>query len=77
MSDKVNTHRAPAVTAPAFSAKKYGRYSDLVDALQVTRQTIHRWAMTDPDFPQPIKRGQTVLFNMAAVEAWLNGEEAQ
>lgn len=59
--------------APAFSAQKYGRYSDLVEALQVTRQTIHRWSK-DPAFPKPIKRGNTVLFDMAAVEAWLNGE---
>lgn len=60
---------------PAFSNKKFGRYSDLVDALQVTRQTIHRWSK-DPAFPQPVKRGNTVLFDMAAVEAWLTGEVA-
>ena len=74
MSDKVNTPQAPV--APAFSAKKFGRYSDLVEALQVSRQTIHRWHTTDPTFPKPIKRGNTVLFDMAAVEAWLNGEVA-
>ncbi len=70
MSDKVNMPQ----TAPAFSNKKFGRYSDLVEALQVTRQTIHRWSVNDPTFPKPIKRGNTVLFNMSAVEAWLNGE---
>lgn len=61
-------------SAPAFSANKYGRYSDLVLALQVSRQTIYRWMKLDPTFPQPLKRGNTVLFDMAAVEAWLNGE---
>lgn len=70
MSDKVKMPQ----TAPAFSNKKFGRYSDLVEALQVTRQTIHRWSAKDPTFPKPIKRGNTVLFDMAAVEAWLNGE---
>ena len=69
MSDKVNMPQ----TSAAFSTRKYGRYSDLVEALQVTRQTIHRWSVKDPTFPQPLKRGNTVLFDMAAVEAWLNG----
>lgn len=69
MSDKVNMPQ----TSAAFSNKKFGRYSDLVEALQVTRQTIHRWSVKDPTFPKPIKRGNTVLFDMAAVEAWLNG----
>lgn len=72
MSDKVHTPQVPA--APAFSANKYGRYSDLALALQVSRQTIYRWVKLDPTFPQPIKRGNTVLFDMAKVEAWLNGE---
>ena len=71
MSDKVNTPQAPV--APAFGNKKFGRYRDLVDELQVTRQTVHRWSKC-PTFPQPIKRGNTVLFDMAKVEAWLNGE---
>ena len=71
MSDKVNAPQVPV--APAFSAKKFGRYSDLVEALAVSRQTIYRWSK-DPTFPQPIKRGNTVLFNMSAVESWLNGE---
>lgn len=71
MSDKVSMPQAPV--APAFSNKKFGRYSDLVDGLQVTRQTVHRWSK-DPTFPKPIKRGNVVLFDMAKVEAWLNGE---
>lgn len=73
MSDKVNAPQVPV--APAFSAKKYGRYSDLVEALQVSRQTVYRWVKNDPTFPKPIKRGNTVLFNMAEVEAWLNAGE--
>ncbi len=74
MSDKVKVPEVQAKVAPAFSAKKYGRYSDLVLALQVTRQTIYRWSTQDPTFPQPLKRGHTVLFNMAEVESWLEGE---
>ena len=73
MSDKVNTPQAPV--APVFSHKKYGRYQDLVLALQVSRQTIYRWVRNDSTFPQPVKRGNVVLFDMAAVEAWLNAGE--
>ncbi|WP_420094965.1 helix-turn-helix transcriptional regulator [Denitrificimonas caeni] len=67
-------NQTQAPVAPAFSNRKFGRYSDLVEALQVSRQTIYRWVKLDPTFPQPLKRGNTVLFDMAAVEAWLNGE---
>ena len=74
MSDKVNAPQVPV--APAFSTKKFGRYSDLTEALAVTRQTVHRWSKC-PTFPQPIKRGNTVLFDMAKVEAWLSGEMAE
>ncbi len=77
MSDKTKAPDTQTQAAPAFSAKKYGRYADLVEALQVTRQTIHRWHTTDPTFPKPLKRGSTVLFNMAEVDSWLNGEAAQ
>ena len=54
-------------------ASKYVRYSDLVEALNGSRVTIYRWTLL-PDFPAPIKRGNTVLFNAELVDAWLNGE---
>lgn len=56
-------------------ASKYVRYSDLVDALKVSRVTIYRWTLL-PDFPKPIKRGNTVLFNAELVDEWLNSVEA-
>lgn len=54
---------------------KYGRYKDLTAALDVSRTTIWRW-IDQPGFPKPVKRGNTVLFDIAAVEAWLEGGEA-
>ena len=66
---------ATAATPRTPFATRYGRYSDLILALQVSRVTIWRWTQ-EPDFPKPIKRGNTVLFDIEAVEAWLNGEVA-
>lgn len=64
----------PATPAPRTPfAIRYGRYKDLCDALQVSRTTVWRW-QSMPDFPAPKKRGAIVLFDIEAVEAWLNGE---
>lgn len=49
---------------------KFGRYKDLCDALGIGRTTLWRWS-NQPGFPKPVKRGNTVLFDIAAVEAWL------
>ena len=51
---------------------KYGRYKDLCEALAISRTTLWRW-IDEPGFPRPVKRGNTVLFDVAAVEAWLEG----
>lgn len=71
-----------ATTTPAqqrgplsIFSSKYGRYKDLCAALGVSRTTLWRWSRK-PDFPKPIKRGNTVLFDIDAVEAWLEGGEA-
>lgn len=61
-------------TARTFQTR-YGRYKDLCDALGIVRSTLWRWS-EQPGFPKPIKRGNTVLFDIAAVEAWLEGGEA-
>lgn len=61
---------------PRTFATKYGRYKDLCQDLGITRTTLWRW-IDEPGFPKPIKRGNTVLFDVAAVEAWLTGGAAQ
>lgn len=55
------------MTTPKTFATKYGRYKDICEALGVSRTTLWRWAK-EPDFPKPIKRGNTILFDIDAVE---------
>lgn len=42
---------------------------------QISTMTLHRWRK-QPNFPQPLKRGSIVLYDLAAIEAWLNGESS-
>lgn len=37
---------------------------------QISEMTLWRWRQHD-QFPKPLKRGQTVLYNLAAIEQWL------
>ena len=62
------------MTTPKTFATKYGRYKDICEALGVSRTSLWRWAK-EPDFPKPIKRGNTILFDIDAVEKWLNTAE--
>lgn len=41
--------------------------------LQISIMTLHRWRQ-QADFPQPLKRGQIVLYDIAAIKGWLAGE---
>lgn len=36
----------------------------------ITKQTLWRWRKKS-DFPQPAVRGRVVLYDIAAIEAWL------
>lgn len=49
------------------------RPKQTAEYFQVSNMTLHRWSK-QPGFPKPIKRGQIVLYDNAAIEAWLNGE---
>ena len=47
-------------------AKRYG----------VARQTVWRWAATDPNFPKPIKLSPgCTRWRISLIEAWENGKE--
>lgn len=42
----------------------------------ISAMTLHRWRNSQ-GFPQPLKRGQVVLYNVSAINTWLeNGEGA-
>lgn len=43
---------------------------------RISTMTLHRWRQKE-GFPQPLKTGQIVLYDIAAIERWLNGEVAQ
>lgn len=40
---------------------------------QVTTMTLYRWSK-QPGFPPPLKRGQVVLYDPAAIQRWLMEE---
>lgn len=41
---------------------------------QISEMTLWRWRQ-DSTFPQPLQRGRVVLYDIAAIEAWLAGGE--
>lgn len=51
------------------------RPKQAAEHFQVTTMTLYRWSK-QPGFPRPLKRGQVVLYNVAAIEVWLAGEAA-
>ena len=40
----------------------------------ISIMTLWRWRQ-DPTFPQPLQRGQVVLYDIAAIEEWLEAGE--
>lgn len=46
----------------------------VADLLNVTPRTVSQW-QTDPDFPQPAKRGRSNVYDGAAVMAWWKDNE--
>lgn len=60
----------PKNTTPLARSKQTAEH------FSVSHMTLHRWRK-DPTFPQPLKRGAVVLFNIPAIEAWLAGGAAQ
>lgn len=42
---------------------------------QISKMTLWRWAQ-EAKFPKPLKRGNTVLYNIEKIEQWLEKGEA-
>lgn len=53
-----------ALTRPKTTAQHF----------QISTMTLHRWRNAD-GFPAPLKRGQVVLYDVQAIEAWLEGAQ--
>lgn len=49
------------------------RPKQTAEHFQISIMTLHRWRR-QPGFPQPLKRGQIVLYDTLAIESWLDGE---
>lgn len=60
---------------PATTVTTLTRPKQTADHFQISIMTLHRWRNQD-GFPQPMKRGQVVLYDIAAIANWLNGEVA-
>lgn len=50
------------------------RPKQVAEHFSISIMTLHRWRQ-QPHFPQPLKRGQVVLYDIGAIEAWLAGGE--
>ncbi len=57
----------------AVSPVNFARPKQTAGHFQICIMTLHRWR-EQPGFPQPLKRGQVVLYDIAAITAWLAGE---
>lgn len=65
MTTSTQAATMPARTRPKQTAAHF----------QVSLMTLHRWRKQH-EFPQPLKRGRVVLYDIAAIDAWLAGEGA-
>jgi len=46
------------------------RTKQTLETFHISSMTLWRWQQA-PDFPQPLKRGQVRLFDIAAIKQWL------
>lgn len=54
------------------TAKTYSRPKEAAKLFKISTMTLHRWCAME-GFPKPSKRGQIVLYDIAAIEQWLAG----
>lgn len=74
-----NLHQAPATSAEAPQASaRFFSDSQVADMYGVTRQTVWRWAATDPTFPKPIKLSPgCTRWKLSAIELWESGKAGE
>jgi predicted DNA-binding transcriptional regulator AlpA len=49
------------------------RTKAVLDYFDISAMTLWRW-QKQANFPSPLRRGQIILFDIAAIEQWLSGE---
>lgn len=47
------------------------RAKQTLEHFSISHMTLWRWRQ-HPDFPQPLKRGRVVLYDVDAIEQWLS-----
>lgn len=62
-----------ATPAQALQPATLTRPKQTAEHFQISLMTLYRWSK-QPGFPGPLKRGQIVLHDIAAIEAWMDGE---
>ncbi len=63
-------NEAPDHFSKPLSAKVKTRPKQTAAHFQISVMTLWRWRQ-DPTFPQPLQRGQVVLYDIASIEQWL------
>lgn len=48
------------------------RPKQVIEHYNISHMTLWRWRQQD-DFPQPLTRGRIVLYDIAAIDSWLEG----
>ena len=51
-----------------------GRPAETAEYFQISLMTLYRWSKAK-GFPQPLKRGKIVLYNLPDIAAWLSSGE--
>lgn len=55
--------------------KELARPTQTAEHFLISKQTLWRWTQED-DFPQPMRRGRVTLYDLKAIEEWLQmGEQ--
>lgn len=57
-------------TSATIDDKQWVRPNAASKHFKVTTMTLYRWRQQE-GFPQYIKRGRVILYNIAAIERWL------
>ncbi len=60
---------ATAAKTEVYIAK--ARTKAVLEHFQISAMTLWRWQKQD-NFPTPLRRGQIILFDIAAIEQWLS-----
>jgi len=59
------------MNATQSTQRPLSRAKQTIEHYGISQMTLWRWRKC-PKFPQPLKRGRIVLYDIAAIEQWLS-----